>query len=156
MKVGQAFRDGLMGGLITLAVLLVAFMMNTLRLSQLPFQWQVVAFIHHWPTLVGMLAIFFVLYGLIGIVYALGFERIVREASPAWGMLFALPHMVFIGYLVGFLPAMGLWPSLLQPGPGLLFMNYFFAGPFVLLFSHFAYGITMGLLYKPVAEPRLG
>lgn len=156
MKAGHAFREGLLGGLITLGVFLVAFMLNTIRGSQTPYGYQVTNFVQQWPTLVSMIAIFLVMEGCIGLVYALGFERIVREASPGWGLLFSLPHTVFLGYLAGYLPALGLWPSQLQPGPGLLFMNHFFSGPFVLLFGNFAFGITMGMLYKPLAEPRLG
>jgi hypothetical protein len=156
MKVGQAIRDGLMGGLVALGVLTIGGLLDTVRSGMMPDEWQVAYVIHHVPTYLTMLAVFFIAYGLFGLWYAAGFEKIVRDSGPAWGMLFSLPHAAIAGYIVGFLPALGLWPALTTPGPGLLFMGSFFSGPFIWLFAHFAYGITMGLLYKPQAEPRLG
>ncbi|MDE3155419.1 MAG: hypothetical protein KGN76_09975 [Acidobacteriota bacterium] len=156
MKVGQAIRDGLMGALVALAVLAIGGLLNTVRSGQMPVEWQVAYVIHHIGTYLVMLAVFLVAYGLAGLWYAAGFEKIVKDSGPAWGMLFALPHAVFFGFIMGFLPAFGLWPDLTSPGPGIIFMGAFFSGPFIWLFAHFAYGIMMGTLYKPAARPRIG
>lgn len=156
MKVAQAVRDGLLAALVALGLVAACGLMDVVRTGDLPPVWSLANLLNHWPTYLTMLIVYLVVFSLIGIWYAFGFEKIVRDSGPGWGMLFAMPHLVFTGYLVGYLPFLGLWPANADPGPGLLFMNAFFTGPFVLLFAHWAYGITMGLLYDPIAEPRIG
>jgi hypothetical protein len=156
MKVAQAVRVGLLASLVALGLVMACGLMDVVRTGEVPEVWSLAQVLEHWPVYLTMLIVYLVVFSLIGIVYAAGFEKIVREAGPGWGMLFSMPHLVFTGYMVGYLPFLGLWPANADPGPGLLFMNAFFTGPFVLLFAHWAYGITMGMLYKPLATPRIG
>ncbi|HEY7789782.1 MAG TPA: hypothetical protein VIC33_04665 [Vicinamibacterales bacterium] len=156
MKVAQAVRDGLMASLVALGLLIACGLLDVARSGRVPEAWSVAAMFRDWPIYLIMVVFYLVVNSLIGIAYAAGFEKIVKDSGPAWGMLFSLPHIVFTGYLVGYLPFLGFWPANADPGPGLLFMNMFFTGPFVLVFAHWAYGITMGMLYDPIAEPRIG
>jgi hypothetical protein len=94
-----------------------------------------------------------VTFGVVGLLYAAGFEYVTGGAGPGPGLALAVAHTVVSGLSLAVLPAVH--PSMRMRTalePGIFKSNYGApdAGAFVV--RHLLYGALFGALYSPAAE----
>jgi hypothetical protein len=153
IKAGRALAGGLVGALVVSAVtgvlrfvgvpLNIEMMLGSLVLGMIgPGVW-----------LLG-LGMHLVAGAIIGIVYAVIFEKGLHEASVGLGLALASVHAVVTGIILAFVPDVHpLVPSILPaPGPFLLGLGAF--GVLLFLALHLLFGAIVGSIYGGTADVR--
>lgn len=88
--------------------------------------------------------------GLLGLLYALAFERVTHSAGARPGVLLSLVHTFFAGLAVGWIPV--LHPVMPEPVglPGAWAAVFGAVGVLVFCGAHLLYGAVVGLVYEPI------
>jgi len=149
MNIGKAFFAGVIGGAAACLIMAIARasgasadivqMMGTLP--------------GHAPSQATWLLGFVMMVvgsGLVGILYAAIFEKLLHHSGVKAGLFVALVHVAIGGLLLGLIGAIHpLVPNVL-PSPGFFMAAYGGLGVIAHLLSHFAFGAIVGGLYGPV------
>lgn len=151
MQAGKAFTAGMVGGAVMTGIMWMArtFMGMPMNLEMMEGTMLVqppsgVAWI------VGLL-MHLVISGLIGLLYAWGFERVTRRAGWLVGAGFGVLHAIIGGVMMGMVPAIHPLIPEMMPAPG-AFLSNIPMGPLAFLMLHIIYGAVVGAIYKPVAH----
>jgi hypothetical protein len=91
--------------------------------------------------------------GLLGLLYAVGFERVTHQAGGAAGLLFGTVHTVFSGLALGVLPAIHPAMPEIVRAPGMFMSSYGAAAVLAFLALHLLFGAYLGAAYAPVLHP---
>jgi hypothetical protein len=91
--------------------------------------------------------------GLLGLVYALGFERVTHQAGGAAGLLFGTVHTVVAGLALGVLPPIHPAMPEIVRAPGMFMSGYGAAAVLAFLALHLLFGAYLGAAYAPVVHP---
>ncbi|MGI8510332.1 MAG: DUF6789 family protein [Gemmatimonadaceae bacterium] len=152
MKTGKAFGAGVVGGIVMVILMWMArtfmgmhmdlsMMEGTLFLPMGPTAW-IVGFIMH-----------LIISGLIGLLYAWGFENVTHRSGAVVGMGFGVIHAVLAGLFMGMVPAMHPRIPEMMPAPGFFLSNMGMMGIIALFVLHLVYGAIVGGMYGPVEHP---
>ncbi|MGI9091136.1 MAG: hypothetical protein ACR2GG_08545 [Gemmatimonadaceae bacterium] len=152
MKAGKAFWAGVSGGIAMVILMWMArtFMGMHMNLSMmegtlfLPMgmpAW-IIGFIMH-----------LIISGLIGLVYAWGFETVTHRSGAAVGAGFAIIHAIIAGLMFGIVPAIHPRIPEMMPAPGIFLSNMGMMGVLAFFLLHLVYGSIVGALYGPVEHP---
>jgi hypothetical protein len=95
-------------------------------------------------------AIHFLIAGLIGLVYAWGFERVTRRAGVTIGAAFSVLNAIAGGLFMGLVPVMHPLIPESMPAPGAFMANLGTAGILAEFILHLVYGGVVGAVYRPV------
>ena len=90
-----------------------------------------------------------VLSGVVGLVYAVGFEVVGAERSLwAWGLLGGAIHWLVAGLVMGLIPAVR--PDVAEPrrAPGPFLKNFGMPDVPAFLADHLVYGLVFGIAYE--------
>ncbi|MGI8509241.1 MAG: hypothetical protein ACR2MQ_07950 [Gemmatimonadaceae bacterium] len=148
MRKGQAFGAGVAGGIVMVsAIWLVrtflgipvdlAMVEGTMFLPKGPSAWILGLIIH------------LVISGLIGLIYAWGFETITHRAGALVGASFSLVHAVIAGLLFGTVPTFHPRIPEAMPAPGMFLSNLGVMGVIAFFVFHAIYGAVTGAIYHP-------
>lgn len=151
MKIGKAFLAGVMGGVATTVLLAIVRgagvpvnleeVMGSMITGSLGPSAFSVGFILH-----------LVLSGLIGLLYAAGFEYGTRRADWLTGVAFSLVHTLLAGLFTIVLPLVHpLMPTQVPP-PGPFMAGLGLTGVAVFILIHLVYGAIVGAIYGPIEE----
>lgn len=90
--------------------------------------------------------------GLLGLIYAAGFERLLGRASVGFGMLFGAAHALVAGVLLGLLPSADPVVPGVVAAPGLFMTRLGMVGFLTFCLVHLLFGMIVGGLYAPVTQ----
>lgn len=86
--------------------------------------------------------------GLIGVGYALAFERVTQKASAGIGAAFSVVHMLVAGPVMGgVVPLVHRLVPEQMPGPGYFLAHHGAAGVATFVVLHLVFGAVVGALY---------
>ena len=152
MKSSKAFWAGVLGALMMVIVMWMgrttmgmtmslAMMLGTMFLTMGSRAWILGLFMH--------LAI----GGVIGLVYALAFERLTHKADVWTGVALGFINALLAGLVMGILPAIHPRIPESMPAPGYFLWSMGMSGVVVLVLAHLLYGAIVGGMYGPVMHP---
>jgi hypothetical protein len=163
MNFPRAFYCGVVGGFVTLVVMIASRRMGMTALNVELLLGSLLT--HDLSVLSGAIGVvlYLLLAGLLAYLYALGFVYVRERASWAIGLLFSLVHVIMTGLAMD---ALGdLHPLLIRPplplleghllAPGLFAANFGVLTVVGLVALHFVYGGIVGALYQRVPLRRL-
>jgi hypothetical protein len=90
--------------------------------------------------------------GIIGILYAIGFQYVLRAASWRAGLLVAVVHGIVAGFVMAIVPAIHPLIPERMPAPGAFMANLGAGGIADFWMARFVYGATVGALYGRTAK----
>lgn len=150
MNYGRAFLAGVIGGVVMSLVMAMArnFMGMEVHLEMMEgtmlglqpgtTTW-VIGFVMH-----------LIISGIIGIIYAFGFEYITHRAGWLMGAAFSIVHGLIAGVLFTMIPAIHPLVPEKMPAPGAFMSNQGAMGVIAFFILHLIYGAVVGALYPPV------
>lgn len=148
MKTGKAFAAGMVGSIVMVLLMWMArtfmgmhinlsMMLGTMFLPMGMGAW-IMGFIMH-----------LIIGGIIGIIYAWGFERVTHKAGWTVGLGFSVIHAIIAGIFMGMIPV--IHPRIPpMPAPGFFLLNMGMMGIIGLFVMHMIYGAIVGAMYGPV------
>lgn len=154
MKNGKAFWAGVIGGIVMVILMWMArtfmgmqidlpMMLGTMFLPMGMGAW-IMGFIMH-----------LIISGIIGLIYAWGFEHLTHKAGWAVGVGFGFIHSIVAGIFMGMVPA--IHPRIPpMSAPGYFLLNMGMMGLIGLFVMHLIYGAIVGGMYGPVLHPTDG
>ncbi len=148
MHTGRAFRAGVAGGAVMTGV---TWMARTILGMPMNLEMMEGTMLVQPPGGVAWavgLAMHLVISGLIGLVYAWGFERVTHRAGWLVGAGFGVVHAVIAGIMMGMVPAIHPLIPGQMPAPG-AFLSSVPMGPVALFMLHVIYGAVVGAIYRP-------
>lgn len=146
MKAGRAFGAGVVGGLVMTLMTAIARTMGMevnmemmegtmLGIEPGAAAWTVGLMMH------------LIISGLIGLLYAVGFEKIAHRGGWLAGTGFSLIHIAIGGAVIGMMPMMHpMMPGVLDP-PGAFMSNLGAMGIGAFIMLHLIYGAIVGGIY---------
>lgn len=149
MNHGSAFLAGVIGGAVMTVIMAVerAFGMR------IHFEMMLGTMLDGDPSIAKWalgLIVHLALSGVIGLLYAFGFEHVTKRAGWLVGVAFSVVHTVIAGILIGLVPAVSPLVPEIMPAPGPFMSNK--GAVYVVAFAllHFVYGAVVGEMYGPV------
>lgn len=152
MKAGKAFGAGVVGGIAMVILMWMArtFMGMQMNLSMMEGTLFLPAGSAAW--IMGFI-MHLIMSGLIGLVYAWGFENLTHKSGAAVGAGFAIIHAIIAGFFFGIIPAIHPRIPEMMPAPGIFLSNMGAVAVVAFFILHLVYGSTVGALYGPVEHP---
>lgn len=151
MNYGRAFIAGVIGGLVMGIIMMIAHSTEMTPMNMPMYQGSMmtgeVSSMAWW---LGMFS-HLIISGLIGLIYAAGFEYVTHASSWLIGTGFGVIHWLIAGVFLGM---MGMMHPLMQSGkldaPGFFAANFGMMSIIAVLVLHIIYGAVVGLIYTPV------
>jgi hypothetical protein len=150
MNFGTAFLAGVVGGLVM--TIIMAFVRATMMPEANPEMM--------WGTMTGSepstttwmigLIIHLVVSGVIGLIYAIGFEYVTHRSGVLIGLGFAIIHLIIGGIFMGMMPMMHPMIPEQMPPPGAFMSGMGAMGSALFVLEHFIFGAIVGAMYVPV------
>ena len=150
MNLGKAFIAGVVAGLIMGIIMVIAHAVGMTPMNMPMYQGSLMT--GEISTMSWWLGMFshLIISGLIGIVYAIGFEYITKKSGWLTGAIFGFVHWIIAGLFFGMMGAMH---PLMQSGrldaPGMFAVNFGIVSIVAVLMLHLLYGAIVGAIYKP-------
>ncbi len=154
MKNGKAFGAGVIGAIVMVILMWMArtfigmqinlsMMLGTMFLPMGMGAW-IMGFIMH-----------LIMGGIIGLIYAWGFEHLTHKSGWAVGVGFGAINAIVTGIFMGMMPA--IHPRIPpMPAPGYFLLNMGMMGLIGLFVMHMIYGAIVGAMYGPVLHVEDG
>lgn len=150
MNLGRAFLAGVIGGMVMGMMLMVAHSSSMTPLNMAMYQGSMM--LGETSSTAWWLGMFshLMISGLIGIIYAVGFEYITKASSWLIGAGFGIVHWLIAGVFLGM---MSMMHPLMQAGgelapPGFFATNFGMFSIIAVLVLHVIYGAIVGLIYN--------
>ncbi|MGI8548146.1 MAG: hypothetical protein ACR2M1_12585 [Gemmatimonadaceae bacterium] len=155
MKTGKAFSAGVIGAIVMVILMWMArtftgmqinlsMMLGTMFLPMGMGAW-IMGFIMH-----------LIIGGVIGIIYAWGFEHLTHKAGWTVGVGFGFINAIVAGIFMGRIPAIHPRIPEMMPAPGFFLLNMGMMGLIGLFVMHMIYGAVVGAMYGPVLHAEGG
>lgn len=150
MNYGRAFLGGVIGGAVMSLIMAMArnfmgmpvhleMMEGTMLGLQPSTTTWVIGFIMH-----------LIISGIIGIIYAFGFEYAAHRSGLGVGIVFSLVHIIIGGIVMGMVPMMHPLVPEQMPAPGYFMSKLGVMGMIAFVMLHIIYGAIVGAMYPPV------
>lgn len=150
MNYGRAFLAGVVGGAVMSILMAIArnFMGMPANLEMM--EGTMLGLQPSMTTWIIGLMMHLVISGLIGIIYAVGFEYVAHRAGWLTGVGFSIVHILIGGVAMGMVPLIHPFIPEMMPAPGAFLSNLGATGVIAFIMLHMIYGAIVGAMYPPV------
>lgn len=158
----RAFWAGVTGGIVMTILMAMGRWMGMTNMNMAMMQGSMITQTLGPGTWFLGLMMHLIISGMIGSIYAWGFESVTRRASAGIGAGFAIIHAIIGGIVIGMMGAMHPLtvspPTPVPPGrllaPGFFAINFGMMTTMAFIVLHLIYGSIVGGMYKTKAQRR--